>query len=126
MKSNEIRVGNIICFEATAHVVREIHREIVLHTWAPSGGARYYSPYEEIDGFPLMLDWIPKLGFILREKVWVFQPPLENIGWRLSPSIVEDVWTLSRGDNEIALVRYIHEVQNIYFALTGEEIKIDL
>lgn len=115
MNSTELRIGNIVSYEATAHVIREIHGEKCLHTWNKSGGDRYYSTYEEIEGFPITPEW------------------LERFGWTDSYSEVSGYYyddgylSTSIGDSykvNTKPLKFIHEIQNLYWCLCGKELEI--
>jgi len=109
MKANELRIGNLILKENT-----EIKVTASTLMDMQNKDSDYYSP------IPLTEEWLLKFGF---EKSY----PDGEDGWPW--------WTL----NYVELVdygdeleynvtdrqfKYVHTLQNLYFALTGEELQI--
>lgn len=71
---------------------------------------------------PLTEEWILKFGFICEESksdVW-FHPkhPLFEIRWYAEYEY-QHLWD---GSYTGAQIQYVHQLQNLYFALTGEEL----
>lgn len=116
MKPNELRIGNIIKLRDTGEIVRVCgltKRKIGFHAPNERPNAQLrYRKYSEIE---------PVLIFDHWRKIDC--PYLE---WR-------DVW----GDGKwykykiwnmsiYKTIRYLHELQNIHYALSGEELEIEL
>jgi hypothetical protein len=118
MKANELRIGNTI----------NLHRKPI----NISAGfiARY--DFEEKNGFnllvsaepiPLTEDWLLKLGFIENP----YDDRYELGSWYLNCDKTRgilDIWP----DNiigEFVYLQYVHQLQNLYFALTGTELIIN-
>ena len=76
----------------------------------------YLTPYELIEPIPLTEEWLLKLGFkyFLDTKIYA----------------IDNFFIEKEPDNKIAVmydylnksVEYVHQLQNLYFALTGEEL----
>lgn len=124
MEKTQLRIDNIVAFEATAHIVNELHGDKVLHTWL-KGPDRHWDGYDAIEGFPLTEEWLKKFGF------------LENDADEFSDKTSSLIILRDKGEffkydicadphyNSIGiLVQHIHQLQNLYFALTGEELKL--
>ena len=118
MKANELRIGNLIyqfanftgesagyysAFEVTINVLRAIE-----------DGANGFEP------IPLAEKWLAKFGFIENILCWNY-----------------DKFTIAKGlEDSFALtgyclgnvfpkeIKYVHQLQNLYFALTGEELTL--
>jgi hypothetical protein len=103
----ELRIGNIISYENTAHVVEELHSDKVIHSW---NGERYVSSYDSIEGFPItaMLRFNFNLDAFWQTKLCV----------RLG----DNGFYIVYGQEEI-FIQHVHRFQNFYFAYTGEELK---
>ena len=73
-------------------------------------------------GIPLSEDILVKLGF---EKGF-HRYGLENYGLKCHKSLKENHWIVSQGFGiqftELTEIQYLHQLQNLYFALTGEEL----
>ena len=63
IERKHLRLGNIIMYEQTAHVIDELHETKALHTWRRVD--RHWTRYDIIEGFPLTAEWLRKFGFKL-------------------------------------------------------------
>lgn len=130
MKANELRIGNLVGgpYEET-----EVDLDILIHLISKKEIQQkpYYSP------IPLTEEWLIKFGFELIAN--------NGFDWRhfsidsKEPSKHITIRT-DEGDNFFALFNhsecdkkelqfinrceYVHQLQNLYFALTGEELTI--
>ena len=113
MDEKQIRVGNL--FERIDTMSNETLgvAEFTAHTWYRIGecidNLEWYTP------IPLTKEWFLKFGFKKEgntAKYWT----LGTVDlWEISGTYVNDL------DYE---VKYVHQLQNLYFALTGEELII--
>ena len=119
MKENEVRSGNLV--------------QVCLFNASLESSYREYDPvwYKEIGEFkpiPLTEEWLVKFGFS-KATDDSFELNLDNM-W--SKIVIKD--DMSFGIEEINgggsvcfendRLDYIHRLQNLYFALTGEELTI--
>ena len=84
---------------------------------------------EELDPIPLTEEWLIKFGFNLDEGVGVWFGPKYA-----EPAYYFTLWA-SYGKHPVRFTRnnpsdtidilYVHQLQNLYFALTGEELTIE-
>ena len=124
IKANELRIGNHIILNnvQTTLVPRDFQRY-----------CKSFGVFEEFDPIPLTEDWLLKFGFekeidefdifsihnsqyyIQHYKngkcIFVYSPINE-----LNPEDEENVIFLQ--------IKHVHQLQNLYFALTGEELTI--
>lgn len=119
MKANELRIGNFVYFLGNVHEIEGLSKRL-----RPDVGHFQLSNMEysqkgfHLKPIPLTEEWLVKFGFEMHENApWVLQkqPLMCNIGNRFT-------WhykTLSIKD-----IKYVHQLQNLYFALTGEELTI--
>jgi len=131
MKYTELRVGNIVEHEDPDEIVEGIH-------YVNEGDYRilignYLRPIEHIKPVPLTEEWLIKFGFnkneYSTEGVQYNEPfyhiVLESKGWRLNYN--EDFgWVIHPvvSDYNVIPIKYVHQLQNLYFALTGNELEI--
>lgn len=124
MKANELRIGNWIIEKETQEVgqvntvILGIIDEGLTHTYEP---------------IPLTEEWLLKFGFEKASKDYV----------RYDLKATEDVYILYADDyscglfnskeseeNELGVIpnwetiKHVHQLQNLYFALTGQELQI--
>jgi hypothetical protein len=129
---NELRVGNLVDWERTTHIVRGLQR--------PAEGKNYgliYSnwhkaleeePYIEPDHYHqgIWLDhkWFELLGFKHNKELNIYVRGKIDL---------EQIWTGSREwsvhvfENELDMgVEYVHELQNLIFILEGKDAEFDI
>ncbi|WP_214228614.1 hypothetical protein [Pedobacter sp. B4-66] len=126
MKANELRIGNLVLM-AFENVVEPVtSRRIGFINQATSKGHSH--PFEPI---PLSEEWLIKFGFEgdddERHIVLGF-----GGGEELSVELLTKTCCLTRTNkNErddyvyVAYPEYVHQLQNLYFSLTGKELKYD-
>ena len=112
MKANELRIGNYILFDNDVYDVRGfVNERVKIHKREVYIG-QLFKP------IPLTEEWLLKFGF----SKW------KNKNNFSKGSFI--VYTLSKkgfhfGKKSLRVeLKYVHQLQNLYFALTGEELKI--
>lgn len=116
MKSNELRIGNI-----THEMFDGNWREVVVSS---------FDIYNQEEGFidlfpiPLTEEWLLKFGFVANRYNDVFE---------LYPLMFDceytdkGEWNISYDGHPLSTeIQHVHQLQNLYFALTGEELTIKL
>lgn len=121
IKSNELRIGNYLCnapwFDMV--VVEEIRKEVIKCNIG-------FGEIEKLQPIILTEEWLIKLGFEWEESyIKLDFNPRMKIEFYMANSaecdIVQDNKTISFKNNQI---KYVHQLQNLFFALTGEELTI--
>lgn len=137
MKPTELRIGNYLYYEHTTHIVSGVHGNKVYSWWVKDGqpvieyeakdisGTQVENPYIDVisqhEPIPLTEEWLLKFGFDIKDK--------DRLDW------VKGAFNLERSneDNDkfcfevyshYIPLDYVHQLQNLYFALTGEELKL--
>ena len=113
MRPEEFRLGIWVCWEGRDIVVEEGCLEVLF-------GARNYKDYKPI---PLTEEWLLKFGFNKDLIGW------DLIGWDKGDFDLRQYGNES-GYRDYGLqfsglgieIIYVHQLQNLYFALTGEEL----
>jgi hypothetical protein len=113
MKKEELRIGNLVLIPYNKSNKQEGFFEATISQIGDFGA--YIKP-EDYEPILLTEEWLLKFGF----KIW------DRNKWSdLGMNIV----LLENGDNFLFLANqrhvnifYIHQLQNLYFALTGEEL----
>ena len=115
MKQNELRIGNWIGI-----VLPEAETQATVdHIKWISEGDNIYKP------IPLTEEWLVKFGFIkaIDDNIWVNQSSYQSsyqltFNSQIGASLYENShWIKSD-------IKYVHTLQNLYFALTGEELEV--
>jgi hypothetical protein len=113
MKASELRIGNWLYsgiagqnFIASAHDIMNIF-------FGHDGGA--------VQPIPLTKEWLLKFGLKY----------LQNACWELGSMRIYNLsdettsrFRITLAGHELVIINYVHQLQNLYFALTGEELKI--
>ncbi len=109
MKANELRIGNYINYCGS---VKQLDAELFLQL------LKYTTPFDLIQ---LTEEWLLKLGFEKDGIEWYWMSKKDRItttgyAYSIEKKMLEF--------NEIEIpVQFVHQLQNLYFALTGEELK---
>ena len=123
MKASELRIGNFIGYNSLLMKVSKISEDDLLVEFAKEEIRLVVIPNEEgLHPIPLTEEWLLKFGFFKGadsswcteklSKLWVFFIKCDI------PFGGYD------GDINIPLPQYVHQLQNLYFVLTGEELTI--
>ena len=118
MKASELRIGNIVRYGANNRV---LDAELFLQL------LKYTTPFDPI---PLTEEWLLKFGF---DKVGIALTSIAIAPLNLpcifnlpnTPfSFCQGKLILTTGTGDFCVnIEYVHQLQNLYFALTGEELK---
>lgn len=132
MKHSELRVGNYVMYESELIQITKISVQVEPSGSYPtvaSGGIYYYPAY--LQPIPITKEWLQKLGFTI-EEIWsnksgsdFFQND-RKIVVSIS-SYYGNMIHLNQSDgshNEVGkyIIKYVHELQNIYHYLTGHQL----
>lgn len=114
MKANELRIGNIVLFKAKQDVVSEISN--AGHILCEIGGfGNLDKGY--IEPIPLTEEWLVKFGFKQDMDGWKLKDESYIYDEGFLHTDIGDAYRVS-----IVPIKYVHQLQNLYFALTGEEL----
>lgn len=107
MKVSELRIGNWLIYspdETWSEVIEVLESDF------------HYSVYKDFEPIPLTEEWLKRFGFEKDATDW----------WYIGESI-----GLKRYNDETFKayvpnvdVKHVHQLQNLYFALTGEELEL--
>lgn len=128
MKASELRIGNLLQGNPISNVNQGIYSDGVV---AITGYGIHMMEIMGLDYKPIPLteEWLVKFGFeIIRRSYYGNYAVI--IDFQLWHGCDTDYWIFStvddRGDNNEVNVnlRFVHQLQNLYFALTGKELTI--
>jgi hypothetical protein len=114
IKPEELRIGNIILYKSynKPEIVEEI-KPISIRTI--KGGS--HQGIEYFEAIPITKEWMEKLGFTYNDLNG------DSGHWQLLPFEILHGEEGYSYDYKIDL-KYIHQLQNLYFSLTGQELTI--
>jgi hypothetical protein len=113
MKANELRLGNWISFDGKQFKCKPFDIKNIY-----DGAKTKYEP------IPLTEEWLLKFGFEKDDVGWVINMNKET---QLASGDEDSVWYIGSSIywGEVPQnIKHVHTLQNLYFALTGEELQI--
>jgi hypothetical protein len=123
--ANELRIGNLFFDKKTKKVSKcfgfnwNDSEGCIVYDWHDVG---FYTELENCEAIPLTEDWLVKFGFengTTQDLKVITNATITKNGMR------EGLWNLYLGHNAIDVnFKYVHQLQNLYFALTGEELPV--
>ena len=124
IKPQELRIGNYV-FDIDGDVLQVGE---ILDIGVKFKGTSLSSRYEKINPIPLTEEILLKFGFEKREhksffkgkELIYFTFTSNKYGFLIWNTIQNQWWVL--GKISISQPIYVHQLQNLYFALTGEEL----
>jgi hypothetical protein len=139
MKPHELRLGNLVIYEATYHRVTGIIDDRIISEWLQAKVSDPYNAHmDEYKPIPLTKEWLIKFGF-KKGNIYTYSiniSPFEGEE-RLLAFTDDYLYLREKGkkgplhDDLIILWNkdlkkefYIHQLQNLFFALTGQELTI--
>lgn len=123
MKASELRIGNWI---QSRGLTREFHAWQVTSEDIPLIEDNAYME-DQYRGIPLTEEWLNKFGFWRREGSNVWQNATGNYRYCVHQTGMLHAFDVRSSDNGSYFIntpKYVHQLQNLYFALTGEELTV--
>ena len=139
MKANELRIGNKIYGNYQREIDRgngivediECQDIVTFEGYDPIDNYFHISDvkiYDSLEPIPLTEEWLLKFGFVWELDKSYSLTINENFGlfiWVDLNTLHPIAELIDSGDRVVVNhIEYIHELQNLYFALTGEELKL--
>jgi hypothetical protein len=123
MKVSELRIGNLLRDKVTKtelRVIKLTEQDIVTHVID-----RSMFPLQDgwgIEPIPLTEERLLKFGFE-KSGLWTYVIELQG-NLKLVYYLGEKGWSIGfKSYSDFSNLYYVHQLQNLYFALTGEELK---
>jgi len=121
MKANELRIGNWVLFseDSTVFEVKSIEEKwLELHneeetSWISS---------EELGPIPLTEEWLLKFGFEKTENGWLRLTVCNDWSYLYWERLAGFSLSVDKHGISLPYIKNVHQLQNLYFALTGEEL----
>ncbi len=132
MKKEDLRIGNWVVSSKNPNPVKveALTDTCIIQEWDYDGGFMEWDyHYEYLSGIPLTPEWLEKFGAILWNGGGYLIPCHDDEGqlWYHCVYKRGDRWGYNNEDDNascsrIKYIDHVHELQNIYFALNGEEL----
>ena len=132
MKASELRIGNLVY--VTYNLTNLIYKEVTpinIHNLMHLTGYDKSPVDIEFEPIPLTKEWLEKFGFkytssnnsylTYTKSNYYLQTDVRkaNNKWKIFDDIISDLVEFAKVD-----ITHVHQLQNIYFALTGKELTI--
>lgn len=130
MRANQLRIGNFIKDTESGGVVRVICFCGDSIATVNEGSVNFATTQYDVDlnsckGVELTEEWLVRFGFSIQKGDWSSATHTVNTdfainnkidgNWRFTP-----IWC-----KDYKPINYVHQLQNLYFALTGEELQLN-
>ena len=116
IKANEVRIGNLINYNEGG-----IFRVIGIHEFGldvENDIETAYTEHESFSPIPLTEEWLLKFGF----EVYKFDHKKNQYRFKDRLIVIRDDLFCDYGTGVI--IKHVHQLQNLYFCLCGEELTI--
>jgi hypothetical protein len=128
MKSNEFRIGNYAFYDNKQKGIHHKLTVIKIMFLSPLPSVKFPDKktwnvdFSDLQPIPITGEWLRRFGFN-KEDNW-FKYPIVNdwsfIYWRVTEGCSLSV---SKHGFDLSNIKYVHQLQNLIFAFTGEELK---
>lgn len=121
IKATELRIGNYITYQGEQITVEGVSVSGYLYHSKGQFDGSIGSAYVPFKPIPLTEEWLVKFGFEkTRDYNLSTKPKMYKI-FKLSLRLMANEYTFCY-ENSFRKIEYVHQLQNLYFALTGEEL----
>jgi hypothetical protein len=115
MNAKELRIGNLVYHNDKIIEIKSLHPQ--------DDDVNDEIPFHAIYGINLTEEWLEKLGFELKGFYRLKVTSFLELCWKPHDKTL-NMQTENNGFTEDSKVKYVHELQNLYFALTGKELVV--
>jgi hypothetical protein len=122
IKAKELRLHNKVYYNNIVSTVTKVEAEWIGLDISEPAGNKGSIPASVLDGIPLSPEILEKCGFDKLEE-GVFECSKIRIRFFISAGV--KVYSFAH-DEFISNAPFVHQLQNLYFALTGEELTVQL
>lgn len=135
MKAQDLRVGNLVCWNRKGNnlsneevEIYNIHRSSIRAYTDIEELVEVLLNYEEIEPIPLTTEWLQRAGFeknkIDRSTYYELSFGNSKLMW-YDNRLCYGVLGVSQYEFvDVLNIKYVHQLQNLYQALTGEELTV--
>ena len=136
MKANELRIGNFVGLQNKGEILKvkaiseDVEGGFIVKTQTVQGisGRVGPNPLSELSPIPLTEEWLFKFKLKKLKGSFMMYIGDNELEYRINDSELA-IWGAdgsTEGHNFRVKIDYVHQLQNLYFALTGEELEINL
>ena len=125
MEANELRIGNLLRDKVSKTELEVI--ELTKDDIATYVIDRSKFPLEKgwgLEPIPLTEEWLKRFGYVIIETNKCVEAFRENFRYSIQQVENSEHWFWCDGQTVITNLKYVHQLQNLYFALTNEELTL--
>lgn len=122
IKANELRIGNWVKVENDFERVDNI-LEDGAYCYLSKEAESVFQPYSFINPIPLTEEWLLKMGF---DEIDIEENKNNVRVFHLNGIYCNTLYGVYYYTHLLKQIQYVHQLQNLYFALTGEELEVKL
>lgn len=122
LKASDLRIGNKLLFlgdVVTFKNITEFREDGIF--WIKTFEPKIESKNFHFKPIPLTEDWLLKFGFELKYGCFLLST---NRGTILIEEDLAQISSVISHDGFMSPCKYVHQLQNLYFALTGSELTV--
>lgn len=114
MEAKELRIGNLVLHKEIVYTVLEISDE-----WLQLTNDQLNTRISDVKPIPLTEEWLLNLGF-KKNGEWykIDNFYIDSTNYNCGIENPKNIY------NRLKCVGYVHQLQNLYFALKGEELTL--
>lgn len=124
MKPQELRIGNLVCYNGEVAKVKQITKHKIGYHTKPYEMGMNYARLCEIKPIPITEEWLTKIGFVKRiysDKIFAYGEEMLSTVYFIESTMI-DIRT--EDNNATILCKHLHQLQNAYYLVTGKELEI--
>ena len=128
IKENELRIGNFI---SDANASDSFFAKVKKLDYSRCYYGQFHSAYSDLKPIPITPEWLIKFGFIYDEyslsSLVMMDTYSKNRKLELAfeEGEIKSVYVGIQKIDDGKRINYVHQLQNLYFALTGEELEFN-
>lgn len=121
MKPQELRIGNLVCYNGKVVKVEQITKHKIGYHTKSNETRMNYARLCEIEPIPITEEWLTKCEFdepcdgVYEHNYEEFEVTKEVENWWVTWNGGSDFWFR---------IKHIHQLQNAYYLVTGKELEI--
>lgn len=124
MTANELRIGNWVFWDDPSNEQVQIFSIQISETIDGENSFVNGGLIDDFKPIPLTEEWLLKFRFVPVNDDGLYQNPNEEL-FQVQDLYLQGIWGhIWDTSFTEAPIQYVHQLQNLYFALTGEELTI--
>jgi hypothetical protein len=121
IKANELRIGNLVKYDNCVKVIDVINDSKNIVEF--EDGDTVYAVFH-CQPIPLTEEWLLKFGFVDKNYTLELKAKRKTIVFNWFSKVVSTGKRSGYYSRKYRHIKYVHQLQNLYFALTGEELEV--